>query len=273
MNDPAPATRIRRADPTLREGRSTDSFQPFGVPKVVGFLLYGIFSALLIIPAIRKLRRGPAWNFVRVAALIGAAALVSTGAPWPTAAATVIAGLAIMLARTQDPDFERKIQRRHGADYLLNGGEWAQPAIESPLMPALELGTRVFLLLKGEHLLIVPREHADRSDGGVHFAFCVDTLDEIRVDGGLYVPVYVSEAKQPPVREREVNRQQQSIVELKRENGDRLRFVHHGPFSRHLADTAAHAIYSVRERIRAQGSVEFPIIQSAIKSPAAAPRA
>lgn len=272
MNDPAPATRIRRADPTLREGRSADSFRPFGVPKVVGILLYGIFSALLVIPAIRKLRRGPAWNFVRVAALIGAAALASTGAPWPIAAAAVIASLAIMLGRTRDPDFERKIQRRHGADYLLNGGEWAQPAVESGLMPALELGTRLFLLLKGEHLLIVPREDADRSDGGVHFAFRVDTVDEIRVDGGLYVPVYVSEAKQPPVREREVNRQQQSIVELKRENGDRLRFVHHGAFSRHLADTAAHAIYSVRERIRAKGSVEFPIIQSAISAPAPAPR-
>jgi len=272
MNDPAPATRIRRADPTLREGRSVDSFRPFGVPKLVGMLLYGIFSALLIIPAIRKLRRGPAWNFVRVAALIAAAALVSTRAPWPMAAAAVIAGLAIILGRTRDPDFERKLQRRHGADYLLNGGEWAQPAVESALMPTLELGTRVFLLLKGEHLLIVPREHADRSDGGIHFAFRVDTVDEIRVDGGMYVPVYVSEAKQPPVREREVNRQQQSIVELKRENGDCLRFVHHGAFSRHLADTAAHAIYSVRERIRAKRSFEFPIIQAAINTPATAPR-
>ncbi len=262
-SDPATATRIRRADPTLRERRPVESLKPFGVPRAVGVLLYGIFSALLIIPAIRKFRRSPAWNFVRFAAVIAAAALVLTRTPLAIGAAVAVTVLAIALGRTRDPDFERKLQRRHGADYLLNGGEWAKPVSESEVVPPLEIGTRVFLLLKGEHLLIVPQDDADRSDGGVHFAFRVDTVDEIRVDGALYLPVYVSEAKQPPVRELEVNRRQKSVVELTRENGDRLRFVHKGAFSRHLADTAAHAIYSVRERLSTSEVADFPILHAA----------
>ncbi|MEZ5367389.1 MAG: hypothetical protein R2748_34865 [Bryobacterales bacterium] len=126
--------------------------------------------------------------------------------------------------------------------YLLNGGELvagALPDASSPRPKAL------YLLIRGEHLLLVPK----RGPGELHSAFDIRRIRSIRVAGEPYVPVYVSEAKDPPVKETSVNRKAVCELELAFDDGNILRFRYVSAFSKHLADTAAHAIHSVRERL------------------------
>ena len=228
---------IRRADPELRtRGESRAS--------AGGFLrvsLAALFSAILVLPGLRTLRRKRAWNLLRAAALAIAAVLAVFSAGWWRAVALVLALLALVLRRTADPDRERRLQRMHGAEYFLNGGEWGGTGLAG-CPRGLPTGTRLHLLLRGPHLLLVPSTRGSE----IYAAVRIDAIERILVDGRDYLPVYVSEAKQPPVREREVNRHAVSDLVLEmRENGP-LRFLYRGAFAGHLAETAAHAIYSVR---------------------------
>ena len=113
---------------------------------------------------------------------------------------------------------------------------------ETTACPGLPAGTRLHLLLRGPHLLLVPSERG----GEIHSVVRIDAIERILVDGRDYLPVYVSEAKQPPVREREVNRHAISDLVLEMRETLPLRFLYRGAFAGHLAETAAHAIYSVR---------------------------
>jgi hypothetical protein len=72
----------------------------------------------------------------------------------------------------------------------------------------------------------------------------------IEVGGELYVPTYVSEAKDPPVREKAVDRKAATEMTLALADGARLGFRYRGAFHKHLAETAAHGIYSVRAGLR-----------------------
>ena len=83
----------------------------------------------------------------------------------------------------------------------------------------------------------------------VHSAFDIRRITSIRVDGQGYVPIYVSEAKDPPVKESAVDREAMIDLEVSLDDGGALLFRYQGAFARHLADSAAHAIYSVRERL------------------------
>ena len=148
------------------------------------------------------------------------------------------------LRGTADPDRERRLQRVLGAEYLLNGGEWAGGKRDRG-RHQLETGTPLYLLLRGPHLLLVPRE----GGGEVHSAIRVDGIERIQVNGREYVPVFVSEAKQPPVREREVDRHAVADLVLERRSGEPMRFRYRGSFARHLAETAAHAVFSVRLQV------------------------
>ena len=228
---------IRRADPELRT-RVTAQASAGGILRVS---LAALFSAILVLPGLRALRRKRAWNLLRVAALAIAASLAVFSAGWWRLVALVLALLALVLRRTADPDRERRLQRMHGAEYLLNGGEWGGTAgaAGSRGLPA---GTCLHLLLRGPHLLLVPRNRR----GEIHTAVRIDAIERILVDGRDYLPVYVSEAKQPPVREREVNRHAVSDLVLEMRGSEPLRFLYRGAFAGHLAETAAHAIFSVR---------------------------
>jgi len=234
------------ADPLLEEGRPKESFRPFGVPRWAGLGLYSLFSVLLLIPLVRRWRRRSWWNSFRwavVAAMIGVCVLVEASLGWLVVGGVVVVG-ALLLGPAKDPDYERKIQRLHGAEYFLNGGEFAGGRL--PNSEPLPEGTPVYLLIRGEHLLIVRRDKPDE----VHSGIAIDSLERILVDGETYVSIYVSEAKDPPVRESAVDQNTVSELKLLRVDGDALGFRYGGAFAAHLAGTTAHAVHSVREQLR-----------------------
>ncbi|HUG81128.1 MAG TPA: hypothetical protein VML01_05665, partial [Bryobacterales bacterium] len=99
-----------------------------------------------------------------------------------------------------------------------------------------------------EELLFVPVE-----TGELAGTLPISRIGDIRVGGEHYVPVYVSEAKDPPVREERVNQNQTTLTELVLDNGEVVKLAYTGAFHKHLAETAAHAIYSVRKLMRADG--------------------
>ena len=232
--------RIRRADPRLGAGREGPE-----EPETDGssVLIRVLFSVVLVVPRLRALRRTRHWIWVRAVLLLSALAAAVQPVGWWRALALVPAALAILLRRTVDPDSERRVQRVLGAEYFLNGGEWAGDA-GADGADRLAVGTPLYLMLRGPHLLLVPRG----ADGEVHSALRVDGIERILVDGEDYVPVYVSEAKQPPVRERDVDRHACAELVLAQRGGRHRRFRYRGPFARHLAETAAHAVYSVRSQ-------------------------
>lgn len=234
------------ADPLLEEGRPAESLRPFGIPRWAGLALYSLFWFLLVIPLVRRWRRRSWWNGVRwtvVVAVIGLLALLQPSGAWWIAGCVTVAG-ALLLAPAKDPDHERKLQRHHGAEYFLNGGEFAGGRL--PNSEPLPAGTPVYLLIRGEHLLIVPQSQPDE----VHSGIAITSFERILVDGEVYVPVYVSEAKDPPVRESSVDQNAIGELRLLRADGDALSFAYRGAFAAHLAGTAAHAIHSVREELR-----------------------
>lgn len=237
-------------DPQLEDGRPKRALRPFGVPRWIGAILYVLFSAVLVLPLVRRRRREPWWRSARLLLLVAGVALLSAwGFSWLGIVAAVVGSLTlllgIVLSPLADPDGERKLQRKHSADYLLNGGVLAGGTLSSsdPLTDDQPL----YLLIRAPHMMVV--RQADE-DGEVHSAIDIRRIKRIEVAGALYVPVYVSEAKDPPVREESVDQSAWSDLELTMDDGKQLWFRYHGAFHKHLAETAAHGIYSVRERLR-----------------------
>ncbi len=235
MSPPGRPPRVRRADPTLGAHAASSSAGPLRWTVAV------LLAALAALRRLRTLRRWRGWNWIRVAAIAVAVPVAVLEPGLPRAAAIAAAAIAAVLRRTPDPDLERRIQRIHRADYLLNGGEWAG-APRGEGADRLRTGAELYILLRGAHLLIVPKA----AGGQVHAAIRVDEISRIRVDGVPYVPVYVSMAKQPPSRERDFDRHAVSELLLDVRQGEGLRLRYRGPFAAHLAETAAHAVHSVR---------------------------
>ena len=247
---PTPST-VRRADPALQERPSKDSFRPFGLPRWIGLFLYAFFWAVLLVPLVRRWRRRASWQWVRLGIALGGLALLAAGFAWSSSwiaaagGATLLA--ALFLAPAADPDHERELQARHQADYFLNGGEFVSG--RWPSNNNVPSGARLYLLLRGRELLAVPV----KGGGAVAASLGVDSVREILVAGESYRPVYVSEAKDPPRREEHVDRSATTALELVLRDGEKLRFHYTGAFSKHLAETAAHGIYSVRRLGGADG--------------------
>ena len=197
MGNPETRTKIRRADPSLRERPSKDPLRPFGVPKWIGVLLYALFWFLLLVPLVRRWRRREDWNRVRFAIALGALGLLAwsiSAAYWWLAGVAAAAVLgAAALGPAYDPERERKLQRLHQADYLLNGGALVAANLPGDPLPR---GTPLYLMLRGDELLVVPRERAEH----VQWVIAIRQIERILVNGETYRPVYVSEAKDPPVR-------------------------------------------------------------------------
>lgn len=231
----------RREAPAPKAERPSADRRRSAASGVLRGALAVLFSAVLVLPRLRLARRKRSWNWLRAALLLAAVAAAYGGAGWGWLVGGCLALLAIAFPRTRDPDRERRLQRMHGAEYLLNGGEWAGDRIGEG-RDALGKGEELYLLLRGEHLLLVPR----KGTGEVQTAVRVLAISRILVDGREYAPVYVSEAKQPPVREQEVDRHAVAELALEVDSGNALRFAYRGAFCRHLAETAAHAIHSVR---------------------------
>lgn len=255
---PTPST-IRRADPALQARPSKDSFRPFGLPRWIGLSLYAFFWVVLLVPLVRRWRRRASWQRMRLGIALGGLALLAAGFAWSHSWIAAMGGVtllaAVLLSPAADPDRERELQARHQADYFLNGGAFVSgrwpgsvPGNGAPKgnVPG---GAGLFLLLRGRELLAVPV----KSDGAVAASLGVDSIREILVAGESYRPVYVSEAKDPPRREEHVDRSATTALELVLRDGERLRFHYTGAFSKHLAETAAHGIYSVRRLGSADG--------------------
>ena len=166
--------------------------------------------------------------------------MAATEGPTWLWAPALLCGLITLVGRTADPDAERKLQRRHQAEFLLNGGRF----VEGRLPNAEPVYGDLYLLIRGEHLLLVPRK-----SGEVHSAIAIRSIEKILVDGERYVPVYISEAKDPPVKADSPIAEGEAELQLSMDSGETLRFRYVGAFRKHLAETAAHGIHSVRERL------------------------
>lgn len=235
MSERPPSPEIRRTDPALGARQGAGDVGSIGATGLARVLLAPISVPLFLLARVRLLRRRRGWQIVRLVLLAGAVLTASVVPGWWKVLAAFPAVLGALLRQTRDPDGERRIQRIHRAEYLLNGGEWRKAEDGRPAAAA-------YLLLRDVHLMVVPR--ARESD--VEAAVSVDAIAAIRVDGVPYRPVYVSEAKQPPVREKQVDRHAVAELVLDLRTGGSWRFRYRGAFAKHLAETAAHAIYSVR---------------------------
>ena len=237
------------ADPELQAGRSVETLRPFGIPRWLGAGLYLLFSFVLLVPLVRRWRRERWWLFVRGA--LAAVGLLFVGG-WIAESLGALAGgfgvisliCGLWLGPLADPDLERKLQRRHRAEYLLNGGV----LIAGRLSGSEPLGAEqpLYLLIRSPHLMVVPKD----GDGEVHTAIDIQRIERIEVGGELYVPTYLSEAKDPPVRETSVDQKAATEMSLSLDDGSRPAFRYQGAFHKHLAETAAHGIYSVRAGLR-----------------------
>jgi hypothetical protein len=237
------------ADPQLQAGRPEKPLRPFGIPRWLGAGLYLLFSFVLLVPLVRRWRRERWWLFVRVA--LAAVGLLLTGswiAGWLGPVSGAFGAIALLggvwLGPLTDPDLERKLQRKHRAEYLLNGGVLAEGRFSGagPLRGEQPL----YLLIRSPQVMVVPK----KGDGDVHAAIDIRRIERIEVGGELYVPTYVSEAKDPPVREKSVDQKASTQMTLTLDDGARLGFRYQGAFHKHLAETAAHGIYSVRAGLR-----------------------
>jgi len=240
----------RRANFALEDNTGRQPQRPSTPPRWTGRLLYALLWAVLWLPRIRRWRRGPHWNRVRLAAGVAAAAGagfgLASGPGWLAAAGLALGLAALLLRPARDPDAERKLQARLGADYFLNGGTFRSGPMPGGNLPP---GTPLYLLIRRDELLIVPQR-----SGEIHSVTGIAAIGAVHVNGEPYRPVYVSEAKDPPVRETAVDKSATSVLELVLDSGEALRFEYQGAFSKHLAETAAHAVYSVR-RLRAADGV------------------
>ena len=98
-------------------------------------------------------------------------------------------------------------------------------------------------------------------DAGIRATINVAEIEDILVGDERYRPVYISEAKDPPVREEAVDKKASTVMTLVLAGGRNVQFEYEGAFSKHLAESAAHAIYSVRKLGTAHGvSGESPEI-------------
>lgn len=246
-----PSRTAPRAEDERQQAARKDRLRPFGVPKWLGVFLFALFWLILLIPRIRQLRRGKSWNRIRlglglftILSVIAGVALNSIILFWGGLALNVFALVAKPLS---DPERERKIARDHEADYYLNGGTLLTD-LES-LDGDIKHGTDVNLLVRGQELLFVPAA----TGSAIKHRLDIQAIDDIRVAGESYKPVFVSEAKDPPVREDVVDKTAATSMELVVRDGRKIRFLYTGAFSKHLAETAAHTLYGVRQLSRADG--------------------
>ena len=270
----ADSPRVRRADPTLEargEESPQDSARRFGLPRRPTRLLYAAFWVVLILPWIRRQRRGPSWNPIRVLVGLaggGAAALGWTfSTTWPVVLGALLFAAALFVVPAKDPDRERRRQVQHGAQSFLNGGVFAGGRL--PGDASVDEGAALYLLVRDAELLLVPQD----ADDEVSAVIDLRQVAKVLVDGEPYRPVCIPEAKDPPVREEQVDRSRSSTMELVFEDERSVGFRYRGAFSRHLAESTAHAVDQARRSGAVKGSggplVSLHTIQNADTEPRA----
>ena len=207
----ADSPRVRRADPTLEargEQSPRDSARRFGSPRRPERLLYAAFWVVLILPWIRRQRRRPSWNRIRVLVGLTGAAAAALGWTFSETWLLVLGAILLIVVPATDPDRERRRQTQHGAQSFLNGGVFAGGRL--PGDASVDEGAALYLLIRDAELLLVPRD----ADDEVSAVIDLRQVAKVLVDGEPYRPVFIPEAKDPPVREEQVDRSRSSTMEL-----------------------------------------------------------
>ena len=135
---------------------------------------------------------------------------------------------------------EPNTQVQHGAQSFLNGGVFAGGRL--PGDASIDEGAALYLLVRDSELLLVPQD----ADDEVSAVIDLRHVAKVLIDGEPYRPVFIPEAKDPPVREEHVDRSRSSKMELVFEDEMSVGFLYRGPFSRHLAESTAHAVDQAR---------------------------
>lgn len=219
-------------------------------------LLRPVFGLLLLIPLLRRLRRGPAWNWVRAGGVAAGLALMllSGGRPTMTWAGVVVVALAAMWGPAEDPDAMQKLAARLGARHVVNGGTLAAGDVDLPP------GTAVLLFVTPEEALVAAAKAEDTK-----LRFALAGIDEIAVEGEEYQPHYVSFAKAPPQRERNPDRHAKRRLSigftLKDGAKGRLDLDYRGAFAQHLAEIAAHTLSECRSAARRSAVENLRVIR------------
>ena len=241
MTDP-PRLRVRTSDAAVGRPRGP-------LRRLVELLLYPVFHALLLIPALRRWRRAPWWNRVRAAVAVAGGASVLWGGRAVVPGAVVVL-LALWLAPVPDPDRVRRIAAQLGAAHTLNGGGYVAGSLP------VRAGAPLLLFLSPGEVLVTAADQPARVLG----RYRVADLAEIAVDGRTYVPRYVSFAKQPPRRDPAAD--PQAVCRLTLGFGsDVLEVQYQGVFSTHLAEVAARTLHDLR-RLAVEGQ-PLPVLGGA----------
>ena len=198
-----------------------------------------------MIPAIRRWRRRPGWRWVRLAlALAGVGLVAACGSTYPALAAggAVLAFVAAILGRLEDPERMQKLAERLGARHVANGGYSVA-------------GDAMLLFLTDTELLVAPAAHPERVAKRISLA----AIGAIEVDGAEFRPVYVSFAKAPPQREEAADRDATCRLTL-RIPEVALELQYTGAFASHLAEIAARTIHDCRHEARRGILQPLPVI-------------
>ncbi len=256
--------RVRRGDPALDADKKKDdreSERQLGLPRWTRRLVYAVFWVALVLPWIRRQRRGHSWYRIRLLIALAGAGVAALGwtlsANWLVALSAVPLAFALVVGPVKDPDRERLLQARHGAQSFLNGGTFGGGRL--PGAASIDEGAPLYLLVRDSELLLVPRD----ADDEVLAAIDLGKIAKVLVDGEPYRPVFIPEAKDPPVREVHVDRSRTSKMELVFNDETSIRFVYTGAFSRHLAESTAHALDHARRsanRVAGQSPEVFHIV-------------
>ena len=222
--------------------------------RLAGTLLYPVFSVLLLIPWIRRQRRSSHWKVVRLSGWVFGAALLAFGI-LPRIGSPALAGLglalvltATLLAPLADPDLLRYTAEKLGALHTLNGGFYLEGALR------VKQGSRLCLFLTSAEVLVVP----SGKPSDVLSRFPLAELNSIQVAGKEYQPRYVSFAKEPPGRDDTADHKAICRLLLRFQSGN-LHLEYQGVFSRHLAETTAHALHETRKLVRG-GTLSLPVM-------------
>jgi len=218
--------RIRSSEAAVGRG-------PGPVRRVVSALLYPFFSLVLVAPAVRRLRRRRGWQAARLVAVGGGLGLAAAGF-WAGAAA--VAAAAALLPPLEDPDRLRQVAERLGAPHVLNGGIFEHGDMQA------RPGCALLFFLSPQEMLVAAAGRPET----VLARRRLGSVESIRVDGQDYRPQYVSFAKEPPRREEHPDREAVCRLEI-RWTDSALEVSYRGAFARHLAETAAHSLWSLRK--------------------------
>jgi len=217
--------------PRLRSSEAPIGRSPGWVRRVVAAVLYPFFGLVLVVPAVRNLRRKPGWQTARLAVAAAGFARAAAGV-WVGVAAGVAA---LLLPPVEDPDRLRKLAARLGARHLLNGGLFERGDLEAPR------GSRLLFFLTPEEILVAAAARPDKVLARGRF----DELQAVRLDGMPYAPRYVSFAKEPPRQEQQAV--PAAVARLALAWGGRtIEVEYRGVFARHLAEVAAHGVWSMQ---------------------------